>query len=131
MRRWHWIGESDELEGVKGLTTSQNSVTTTLTYNDASQVLTETNAGGIVGISVNHSYDSQARPASVSVLNGTNTVHEVDYGYDERRPDGFDAKVASLAEAAAWIRRRSLVESSRMAIRCLKGSADNGCFDPR
>jgi D-glycero-D-manno-heptose 1,7-bisphosphate phosphatase len=27
----------------------------------------------------------------------------IDHGYQERRPDRFDARVASLAEAAAWI----------------------------
>ncbi len=42
------------------------------------------------------------RDVDAGIAAGCRTVF-VDYGYAERRPDAFDAKVASLAEAAAWI----------------------------
>jgi YD repeat-containing protein len=68
-------------------TVAQNSITTTLTYNDADQVLTEANQhitqGGMLDeITVSRTYDSQSRPAGVAVLNGPNTLHPVGYGYD-------------------------------------------------
>jgi D-glycero-D-manno-heptose 1,7-bisphosphate phosphatase len=46
------------------------------------------------------------RDVDAGVAAGCCTVF-VDYGYDERRPTAFAAKVASLAEAAVWILGRS------------------------
>jgi len=44
------------------------------------------------------------RDIAAGTAAGCRTVF-VDHGYAERRPDAFDAKVSSLAEAAAWITR--------------------------
>ncbi len=38
---------------------------------------------------------------------GCRTIH-IDYGYAEKQPDGADAVVADLAEAARWIREQQI-----------------------
>ena len=44
------------------------------------------------------------RDTEAGAAAGCRTVF-IDYGYAERQPQAFDAKVSSLAEAAAWILR--------------------------
>jgi RHS repeat-associated protein len=64
-------------------TVSRNSITTTLTYNDANQMLTESYAGGtLAGLSVNNVFDNYLRRTTVEIKNGSTVLQGASYAYD-------------------------------------------------
>jgi RHS repeat-associated protein len=66
-------------------TSTQNDLTTTLAYNDASQLLSESYSGGpLNGLSVTNGYDPYDRRATLALLSPNGTVlHRSSYDYDE------------------------------------------------
>jgi len=62
-------------------TTIRNSITTTFTYNDASQLLTEAYTGGTLnGLTITNAYDTLLRRTAVGQSNQVSTL--VKFGYD-------------------------------------------------
>ena len=61
----------------------QASTTTTFTYNDASQLLTESYSGGTLnGLSVTNGYDHYLRRTNLTALNGSTILARSTFGYD-------------------------------------------------
>ena len=61
----------------------QGSSTTMFTYNDASQLLTESYSGGTLnGLSVTNGYDQYLRRTNLTALNGSTVLARSTYGYD-------------------------------------------------
>jgi RHS repeat-associated protein len=61
----------------------RNGITTTRTFNDAGQPLAESYAGGtLAGLSVNATYDTLLRRATINFQNGTTVLGSSTYGYD-------------------------------------------------
>jgi YD repeat-containing protein len=64
-------------------TTVANGMTTTWTYNDANQPLTEGYSGGtLAGLSVNWSYHTNLGLQTVEAKNGSTVLQSASYGYD-------------------------------------------------
>ncbi len=63
--------------------TVRNGITTTRTFNDAGQPLGESYAGGtLAGLSVNATYDTLLRRATINFQNGATVLGSSTYGYD-------------------------------------------------
>ncbi|MEI7733195.1 MAG: RHS repeat-associated core domain-containing protein [Verrucomicrobiota bacterium] len=64
-------------------TVVQGDMMTTLTYNDAGQLLTESHCGGILnGVTVSNTFSSAQRREALGVAVGGGSVYAVNYGYD-------------------------------------------------
>jgi len=64
-------------------TALRNGITTTWTYNDADEPLTQTHSGGTLGgLAINWTYDNALRRGVVTAKNGTNVLQAADYYYD-------------------------------------------------
>ena len=69
--------------GGRRATATCNGITTTWTYNDASQSLTESHSGGtLAGLAMNWAYNTSLRLQTVTAKNGANTLQSASYGYD-------------------------------------------------
>jgi len=65
------------------LTSVRDNITTTLSYTDTDQPLTESHSGGTLdGLSTVRGYDSALRLGSVQAMNVTNVLQASAYGYD-------------------------------------------------
>ena len=65
------------------LTAVCNGITTTWTYNDANQPLTESYSGGtLAGLSMNWVYDNKLRLSTLTAKNGASTLQTASYTYD-------------------------------------------------
>ena len=63
-------------------TTTWNSITNTLTYNLANELLSESFTGGIMdGLTVTNSFDAYLRRSSLSALSGSQTLATANYAY--------------------------------------------------
>jgi len=64
-------------------TAVRNSITTTWTYNDADEPLTETHSGGtLASLSTTWTYDNALRRDMMTAKNGTNVLQAADCNYD-------------------------------------------------
>jgi len=64
-------------------TIAQNGMTTTRTYDDANNLLSETDSGSLLtGLSVTNGYDHYLRRTNLSLLYQSSTLQTINYGYD-------------------------------------------------
>jgi RHS repeat-associated protein len=64
-------------------TVVRNSITTSLSFNEADRVLTESYSGGtLAGLSVNNTYNGYLQRDSVNIKNGSTVLQSASFGYD-------------------------------------------------
>jgi len=82
----------------------RNGITTTRTFNDAGQPLAESYAGGtLAGLSVNATYDTLLRRATINFQNGGAILGSSTYGYDNA------SRLASVGDGTPSTAGRNII----------------------
>src|SRR6185369_14049349 len=93
-------------------TTVRNSITTTLAYNDADQVLTEGYSGGTLnGLSVSNVYDSFLRRTNAAIKNGSTVLQGAGFVFDS----AGRLQTVTDASATAYIATYAYLANSPLA----------------
>ena len=75
---------------------SRNSITTSLTYNDADETLTESYSGGtLANLSVNNVYDNALRRTTIEIKDGSTVLQGAGYAYD------YAGRLQTVTDASA------------------------------
>ena len=91
-----------------------NSITTTYTYNDADQPLTESYSGGtLAGLSVNNVYDSYLRRTTAEIKTGSTVLQGAGYAYDTagRVQTVTDNSATSYTASYAYLANSAMVST--------------------